>query len=284
MTLAALTQIAEIDGHRVEYRRFGNGPHTALILHGGHMSAHCGFGEQMYLDAGCSVLVVSRPGYGRTEASAGPSAPEFAVRLVALCRMLGIDQVTAVGISLGARTALTLAAYAPGLVRDVVAMCPASFRPWPDPRTRRFARVAFAPAVERVNWGTVHTLLRRDPERYLPRMVSDLSLLPPDEVVARLGSDRDTMVQFLLSCRSGRGFAIDLRPPTDVSAQVTQPTLVLASPNDGSVDPTHPQHLVDVLPNARLVEVPTPCHVLWLGEGSEETASALGDFLSRSAP
>ena len=93
------------------------------------------------------------------------------------------------------------------------------------------------------------------------------------------------MVQFLLSCRSGRGFCVDLRPPTDVSAQVRQPTLVLASPNDGSVDLVrHPQHLADTLADARLVEVPTPCHLLWLGEGSDRTAAALGEFLGRSAP
>ena len=60
------TTTAVMDGRRIEYRRSGAAERTALILHGGHMSAGCEFGEQMYLDAGCSVLVVSRPGYGRT--------------------------------------------------------------------------------------------------------------------------------------------------------------------------------------------------------------------------
>jgi pimeloyl-ACP methyl ester carboxylesterase len=271
----------KIDGHRIEYRRSGSGGRTALILHGGHMSAGCGFGEEMYHDAGYAVLVVSRPGYGRTDVAAGPSAPEFAIRLVALCAQLGVSEVTAVGISLGARSALTLAAYAPGLVRDAIVMCPASFAPWPPTRARRVARVVFNPLTEKATWGSLHALLRRDPERFLPRLVGDLSVLPGAEVVARLGQDRDAMVTFLLSCRSGAGFAVDLRAPTDVTAQVRQPTLVLASRHDGSVDGSHPRRLADTLPDARLVEVDTPSHILWLGQGSEQTVAAVQEFLGR---
>jgi len=273
------TEIAVVDGAALEYRREGNGDRTAVILHGGHMSAGCRFGEQSFIQAGCSVLVVSRPGYGRTDPGAGPSAPEFVVRLTALCASLGVADATAVGISLGARSALTLAAYAPGLVRDVILMCPTSFRPWPAPRTRRVARGAFNPVAEHLTWGTVHALLRRDPGRYLPRMVADLSTLPGDEVVRRLGADRQRAVDFLLTCRSGSGFMIDLRPPTDVTSRVNQPVLILATRNDGSVRWEHPAHLAATLARAQLTEVDTPSHLLWLGEGSDQTAVAIGQFL-----
>ena len=72
------------------------------------------------------------------------------------------------------------------------------------------------------------------------------------------------MVSFLLSCRSGAGFAVDLRPPSDVSAHVGRPTLVLASRNDGSVDGSHPRRLVDTLPDARLVRVPRAAHFAYV--------------------
>ena len=65
--------------------------------------------------------------------------------------------------------------------------------------------MAFNPAAERVTWGIVHRMLRRDPDRALPRLVADLSTLPGAEVVERLGPDRDAMVEFLLSCRSAWG-------------------------------------------------------------------------------
>ncbi len=82
-----------------------------------------------------------------------------------------------------------------------------------------------------------------------------------------------------MTCRSGQGFWVDLRPPTDVTADVRQPTLVLASRNDGAVALEHPEHLVATLPDARLVEVGTPSHLLWLGEGAEQTRAAVIDFL-----
>ena len=246
------------------------------------MSAACGLGEQTFLDAGFSVLVVSRPGYARTDLSAGPTVPEFVPRLAGLIGALGLRTTAAVGISLGARSALTLAAFYPDLVRRVVLLCPVSFRPWPSPRTRRIARVAFNPATERLTWGIVHGMLRRDPEANLPRLVADLSTLPGGEVVERLGPDRAAMVEFLLTCRSSRGFLNDLRPPTDVTARVRQPTLVVASRYDGSVAPDHPRRLIETLPNARLVEVDTPTHILWLGHGAEQTRAAITQFLADS--
>jgi pimeloyl-ACP methyl ester carboxylesterase len=227
------TEIATVDGQPIEYRRAGTGSRVAVILHGGHMSAACRFGEEIYLNAGLGVLVVSRPGYGRTAAAAGPSAPEFVARLARLAGELTLEVAAAVGISIGARSALTLAAFYPERVPKVVLMCPVSFRPWPAGRTRRAARVAFNPLMEGLTWGAAHTLLRRNPDRYLPRLMAELSTLPGNEVVERLGPDRAAAAEFLLSCRSGHGFWIDLGPPTDVAADVRQPTLILASRNDG---------------------------------------------------
>lgn len=273
------TEIATVDGHQIEYRRAGTGRGVALILHGGHMSAACRFGEETYLNAGLGVLTVSRPGYGRTAPGAGPSVPEFAPRLARLLEQQQLDVAVVVGISLGARTALTLAAFYPDRVPRVVLMCPVSFRRWPVGRARRVGRIAFSPALQGLTWGVVHSLLRRDPDRNLPRVVADLSTLPGTEVVERLGQDRTAMIEFLLTCRSGQGFWIDLRPPTDVTADVRQPTLVLASRQDGSVGMEHPEHLATAVPNARLVEVGTPTHLLWLGESADQTRTAISGFL-----
>ena len=48
------------------------------------------------------------------------------MRLASLCRRLGLSEVIVVGISIGARSALTLAAFYPKLVRRVILMCPSS--------------------------------------------------------------------------------------------------------------------------------------------------------------
>ena len=52
---------------------------------------------------------------------------------------------------------------------------------------------------------------------------------------------------------------------TDVSSDVGQPTLILATRNDGAVSFDHAEYLAATLPGATLVEVDTPTHLLWLG-------------------
>jgi pimeloyl-ACP methyl ester carboxylesterase len=271
--------VITIDGQAIEYRLERRERRTVLILHGGHMSARCRFGEQIFVDAGYSVLVISRPGYGRTAVGAGPSAPEFAVRLVSLCRRLGLDEVIVVGISIGARSALTLAAFYPELVQRVILMCPTSFNLWPDHRGRRIAYAVFAPGVERATWGTLHRLLLTGSGKHLPGIVANLTTLDGRLAVRRLGDDVGKITEFLLQCRAGRGFLVDLRAPSDVSGDVAQPVLILATRNDGAVSFDHAEALAATLPNAQLVEVDTPTHLLWLGDGSDRTAAAIDSFI-----
>jgi len=104
------------------------------------------------------------------------------VRLASLCRRLGLSEVIVVGISIGARSALTLAAFYPELVRRVILMCPTS-------------------------------------------------------------------------------------APTDVSGDVAQPVLILATRNDGAVSFEHTEALAATLPNEQLGAIDTPTHPLWLGDG-----------------
>jgi pimeloyl-ACP methyl ester carboxylesterase len=268
-----------VDGQPIEYRYApGTGP-TVLILPGAHMSAANAFGERRLLPADAGVLVVSRPGYGRTPVAAGPSAPEFAHRLAGLVRRLGLSRVSALGVSMGARTALTLAAQQPQLVSSVVLLCPVSFARWPDPRRRRAAWVLFNPVAQSSTWRLLRTLLINRPDVILPSAVRDLTTLAPAEALRRMGGDLDELVRFLAGCGSGRGFATDLRPPTDVAADVSQPVLLLATRSDGSVDFGHAERLAGQLPAARLVDVDAATHLLWLGDRAGTVSRTVRGFL-----
>ncbi len=274
------TEIARLGQIEVEYRyRPGTSGHAVLVLPGSHMPAACRFGEESFNSAGHGVLVVSRPGYGQTPLDAGPTIPEFLPRLARLCRELEISRVSAAGVSIGARTALALAAGHPQLVDRVVLLCPVSFAPWPHPRSR-LSTVAYSPPVERLAWSVVHRLLRRDPARYLPALVRRLSTLPGPEAVRRLGDDRQRLVDFLLACRSGRGYRNDMTLARDVTEAVRQPVLVLGTRYDAAVGFEHARRLAADLSHATLVEVGTPTHLLWLGENAGRTAAAIGQFLA----
>jgi hypothetical protein len=50
MSDASSPNVITIDGRAIEYRLERQGDTTALILHGGHMSAQCRFGEETFLE------------------------------------------------------------------------------------------------------------------------------------------------------------------------------------------------------------------------------------------
>ncbi|MFF5217887.1 hypothetical protein [Micromonospora sp. NPDC000442] len=112
--------------------------------------------------------------------------------------------------------------------------------PYPDRRTRLLARLMFAPRTESVTWGGMRALLRRAPERGLRQLLAGLATLPADQVLAELTPAQRTQLVWLLSrMRSGTGFRNDMRPRDDLTAQVTQPALVIASRRDGARLPDH---------------------------------------------
>ena len=156
-------------------------------------------------------------------------------------------------------------------------MCPVSFRPWPVGRNRRVARIAFNPVLQGLTWGTAHTMLRRDRTgTCLGWSVTCPRSRHRGGRAARPGPGRDGRVPAHLPLRAG---LLDRPGPTDRRhCDVHQPTLVLASRQDGSVDMAHPEHLAAALRDARLVEVGTPSHLLWLGEGPEKSAAPSRTF------
>ena len=125
----------------------------------------------------------------------------------------------------------------------------------------------------------LHFMLRKAPDKHLASILENLATLDGELAVRRLGTDIEKLTDFLLSCQSGRGYLIDIRAATDVSSDVAQPTLILATRNDGAVSFDHAEYLATTLPDATLVELHTPTHLLWLGEGSDRTAAAIQSSL-----
>ncbi|MFF0772707.1 alpha/beta fold hydrolase [Nonomuraea wenchangensis] len=274
--------LARVGARTVEYRTHGEGPGTVLVFHGGHMRARMALGEDVFTGAGLRVLVPSRPGYGRTPLIATTAPAEgFADDLARLCGELGIDQVAAVvGISAGGRTALTMAARHPGLVRRVILQSSVAFLPWPGPRTRLGARILFGPGTEAVTWAFVRAMIRFVPELGLRALTRDLSLLPVGQVLARLSAaDRATLTGLYASMRSGRGFAADLLPVADCASRVGQPALVIATRNDRSVPFAHAESLAAALPRAELVESRADSHLIWFGSDYPAVAARIRAFL-----
>jgi pimeloyl-ACP methyl ester carboxylesterase len=274
------TTVAQLSGGPVEYRFEQRGHDVVLVFHGGHMRAGLPLGEDVFEELGYSVLVPSRPGYGRTPLQPDSTPDGFAKTTAELCAHLGIDRLTAaMAMSAGGRTGLAMAANHPDLVPKLILEAAVGFQPWPDRRTRIGAKVLFNPVWERAVWLLVRTMMRRAPKTSLRVIMRPLSTEPPAAVVGGLSEEeRATLAGLLARMRSGRGFSTDLkfaRQPT--TAKISQPTLVIASRGDGAVPLTQAESLKHNLENAALTVAGSTSHFLWFGPGSVEVSDT---FLS----
>ncbi len=280
------TTMACLPAGEIEYRLDRRGDAVVVAFHGGHVRAGLALCEEVFAAAGCTVLVPSRPGYGRTPLSTGTSVEEYTDVVRALCVRLGIDRVSAaVGISGGGPTATTMAARHPDLVERLILVSAVSWLPYPDRRTRLGARVIFTAKTERATWAGVRTFVRVAPDTCLRLMLRSLSTCPAGEVVAALHpDDRAMLLALFAQMRSGRGFLNDLRPTPDVTARVDQPTLVIATRTDRGVPFAHAQSLASNIRHAELVESRAHSHFVWLGPDWPAIAERIHAFLDTDAP
>jgi pimeloyl-ACP methyl ester carboxylesterase len=275
------TEVARLSAGEVEYRLERRTGPVVVVLHGGHMRAGLSLGEDVFREAGCTVLAPSRPGYGRTPLATGTSMAGFADVTRELCEHLGIGKVAAVaGISAGGTTAATMAARHGRYVERLLLISAMGWLPYPDRFTRLGARLVFRGGVERVTWAGIHELARRRPDVCLRAMMRSLSTLPPGEVAARLtGDQRARLLAMFARMRSGRGFVNDLRGSPDVAGEIGQPALVVHTRNDGGVPFAHAERYAASIRHAELVESRADSHFVWFGPDWPVVAGRIRSFL-----
>ncbi|MGI5181376.1 alpha/beta fold hydrolase [Dactylosporangium sp. CA-152071] len=275
-----MTDIARLRAGPVEYRLERRSAPVVLLLHGGHMRAGLSLGEDVF--DGHTLLVPSRPGYGRTPLSTGTTPVGFADAARDLCEHIGITSLAAVvGVSGGGPTAVAMAARHPGLVRRLVLQSAVGPLPWPDRRTRLGAHVVFAPRLEGATWAQVRRLLHRAPDTVLKFLLDDLSTLPAEAVLRRLApADRAALIDLFTRMRSGHGFVNDLRPSLDLTGDVSQPALVIATRNDGAVPFAHAEALTRSITHAELVESDADSHFVWFGTNWPAVTDRVRRFLA----
>lgn len=285
------TKMMVLPAGPVEYRLEERGPRVVLMLHGGHMRAGLPLGEEVFAGAGCTVLAVSRPGYGRTPLATGAAPDQFAAVIGDLCRRLGIVSLSAaVGQSAGGPTAVTLAACRPDLVERLILESAVGLLPWPDRRTRAGAGIVFHPRAEPVTWALLHLLMRRAPGLGLRLLLAGLTRRPITELLTALSTaQRAALLELFGRMRSGAGFGNDIRTMTAPhhlaalaahAARLRQPTLVIAARDDGAVPYAHAASLAGAILEARLITSTAPSHMIWLGDDYPAITAAITDFLT----
>ncbi len=276
------TTTATLDAGVIEYRFDRRTGPTVLILHGGHMNAGLALGEEEFAAGGYSVLVPSRPGYGRTPLSTGRTAAGFADATRDLCTHLGLDRLAAVvGVSGGGPTAVTTAARHPDLAERLILISAVGPLPFPTRAVRAGSHVVFAPRTEAATWAALRTVLHRAPDLGVRMLLGGLSELPWRTVASRLtAADRRTLIELFGRMRSGSGFLNDLIAVPDLTGEVGQPTLVIATRNDGGVGFAHAEALSTAIRHSQLIESHADTHFVWFGPDWPEIGERIRTFLA----
>lgn len=257
----------EVEQSKVAFRVDGTGP-GLLLVHGTGGNSESNWGP---LVAGLAeTRTVIRPDYsgsGETVDDGSPlTIPILAAQTVAAAEKVGATPFDLVGYSLGAAVAIYITAEYPHLVRSVTLI--AGFADSADPRHR----------LEMELW---RDLLRTD-RRSMARLLL-LTGFSPD-FLSRI--DPDTTLQIveeIVAKNNWEGMArqVELNLSLDVRDQaqrITKPAFVIGCKHDQMVPPAHARRLVDIIPDARYLEVETG-HLATM-ERPEEIARLVLDFVN----
>ena len=231
------------DDHRLAYETRGEGARTVVLLHGLLLSKkmHRPLAKEL-AGRGYHVVSLDLLGHGDSDKPADMthhSMSIYATQVRALLDHLGVDQAVVLGTSLGANTALELAALAPERVRGMVIEMPVL------DNAILGAGVAFLPAMLAMRLAT--PLLQAT--SLLAKRIPTGRVLALDALMDWPRGEPLPSLAVLQGLFFGR-----IAPPRSVRRTLSPPALVIGHPND----PVHPftdsDELVRELPNARLLE------------------------------
>ena len=265
-------RFCDVHGARVAYATVGSGPPLLLpALWVGHLELEWGFEElRAFIGALArrrTVIRYDRLGTGLSDRRDVRHALEAEVRTVAaLVEALSLEELSLLGISFGACTAVAFAAEQPERVRclAVVGGYVSGERIAPAPLREAMT------ATVRAHWGAGS------------RMLADV-WLP--------GADADTRERFARLQRAAAGpevaaamlelvYETDMR---DVLPRVSVPALVVHRREDRAMPFEQGRELAALLPQARLVALDGDRHLPWLGD-SDAVLGALTAFLDEHHP
>jgi pimeloyl-ACP methyl ester carboxylesterase len=203
-----------------------------------------------------TVVLPSRPGYGRTPLAAGCTYDEQAATYAALLDAVAIENVAVVGVSGGGPSAAAFAARYPERTRALVLACPLA----PDRFTIPVAmRIALLPLIGEALSGAARWRRRRqlaDPatlERLMAKELTPAERSLFDDAMRR---ELERFFRSHLDAPAGlAGFRNDMaqaRGARPFAAAITAPTLVQHGDADAVVPLDHARAYAEAIPGAEL--------------------------------
>ena len=265
----------------IEYTLLGHGP-VLLVCHGTSENCHSGRALAPLLDAGFSILTISRPGYGRTPSSVGRSNIQAADALVALLDQLEVPQCSVIAISGGGPTGIAMAANYPERVKGLVLIAANTYTENRHNDPGYQSQKAFYGPLHGLFWGMLRLFSVLSPRRTAMQTLVIFSTHDPKDAMSRLSSeDIRTLSNFFHGHSSREGALNDLTHVVtrELMQKVLSPTLIIHSREDASIPFHHAEWSQEHIPNARLCETGFTGHFYWIGPDYQRICKSMVDFL-----
>jgi len=231
-----------LDGHRLAYTTYGEGPRVTVLVHGLLLSQrmHAELAGAL-ADLGNRVVTIDLLGHGRSDRPPDMwrySMTTFGAEVIALLDHLGVDEAVVLGTSLGANTALECASLAPERLRGMVVEMPVLDNALVG------CAVAFAPLMVALTFGEPLMRLVGAGARRVPRLPWQL-----DIVLDTLRQDPKPSAAVLQGLFFGR-----TAPHRSERRTFEMPALVIGHQHDMVHPFSDAGMLVEELPNGRLLQ------------------------------
>jgi pimeloyl-ACP methyl ester carboxylesterase len=275
------SQMVQTSKGLIEYTLLGSGP-VVLVCHGTSSNCFSTAEAEPLTAAGFSVLIPSRPGYGRTPLAVGRSASQAAEALVALLDSLHVQTCSVVAVSGGGPTGIALAAQYPDRVERLV-LAAAVSRPEERPHEAAYKnQTSFYGPMHNVLWGMLGVMSRLSPQGMARQTLTIFSSHDPRDGMSRLSTEDVAKICRFYQGRSSRQGALNDAAHSvgaDRLQSVHQPTLVIHSREDHSVPFAHAEWSLEHIPQAELCESGFTGHFFWIGPDFQRISQRMAEFL-----
>jgi pimeloyl-ACP methyl ester carboxylesterase len=278
------SQIAQTSRGPVEYILLGNGP-VVLACHGTSQDCHSTNGLESLLEAGFSLLVPSRPGYGRTPLDVGRTSAQASKALIALLDCLNIKSCSLIAISGGGPTGIALAARFPERIERLMLMA-AVTRPENrvlEPSYK--SQMAFYGPLHGIQWRILRLISNASPRAMARQTMVIFSTHDPDDALSRLSCEGIEAIRLFYQGHSSRTGALNDSTHTvgkELLGTISVPVLMIHSREDKAVPFTHADWAMQNIMQARLCEAGCTGHFIWVDPEYSRINTQMVAFLKAS--
>jgi pimeloyl-ACP methyl ester carboxylesterase len=273
-------EIIETKRGKIEFSRNGEGS-PILYLHGSLSNCNENIGLGPLIEAGYSIIIPSRPGYGNTPLNSGISAEQASDLINELLETINLNIVDVIAVSGGGLTGLYFASKYPEKVRKLLLESAVS-KPLKEEEERYNDAKKFYGKGHKYIWSLMKIIGTISKRSLVKKTYELFSTCDTKEIMKQIKKEEiDIIIKFYKKKPENIGALNDLEHTIadEIIMNINAPTLIIHSKYDKAVPFSHAENSKSKIKNSELFIAETWGHFIWIGKGSEDVFTKVISFL-----